>query len=241
MTGFRSGREVSRVEGFSDAVFGFALTLLVVSLEVPESFEDLKAIFFGFVPFGLMFALICWIWYEHYAFFRKYDAEDPLTIALNCVLLFIVLFFVYPLKFVFSNVINGAMGGPVIFISMSEADNRMLLWVYSSGFVGMMLVFVLLYWNVYRKRHVLGLTAEEAFDARMGARTHMISVSVGLLSIVMALTIPVGLIGFAGAIYGLQGPLHWRNGVLIDRARRKAFPSTSAKAAADKSASGDAG
>jgi uncharacterized membrane protein len=223
---FRSGREVSRVEGFSDAVFGFALTLLVVSLEVPESFDDLKAIFFGFVPFGLMFALICWIWYEHYAFFRKYDAEDPLTITLNCVLLFLVLFFVYPLKFVFSNVIRGAMGGPIIFRSMSEADNRMLLWVYGGGFVGMMLVFTLLYWNVYRKRAQLGLTPQEAFDALAGARTHMVSVSVGLLSIVMALTIPIKWIGFAGAIYALQGPLHWRNGVLIARAREKAFPSS---------------
>ena len=36
-------REVSRVEGFSDAVFGFALTLLVVSLEVKEDIEGLKA------------------------------------------------------------------------------------------------------------------------------------------------------------------------------------------------------
>lgn len=32
------GKEVSRVEGLSDAVFGFAITLLVVSLEVPKTF-----------------------------------------------------------------------------------------------------------------------------------------------------------------------------------------------------------
>lgn len=31
--------EVTRFEGFSDAVFGFALTLRVVSLEVPNSVE----------------------------------------------------------------------------------------------------------------------------------------------------------------------------------------------------------
>lgn len=30
------GREISRIEGLSDAVFGFAITLLVVSLEVPK-------------------------------------------------------------------------------------------------------------------------------------------------------------------------------------------------------------
>ena len=28
-------REISRLEGLSDAVFGFAITLLIVSLEVP--------------------------------------------------------------------------------------------------------------------------------------------------------------------------------------------------------------
>jgi len=239
VTGFRSGREVSRVEGFSDAVFGFALTLLVVSLEVPESFDDMKAILNAFLPFGLMFALICWIWYEHYAFFRKYDAEDPLTITLNCVLLFIVLFFVYPLKFVFSNVVKLFSGERSAFFDMSPADNRMLLSVYSVGFVGIMLVFVMLYNNVYRKRERLGLSAEEAFDASAGARTHAISMSLGLVSIVLAWTLPLNWFWVAGPVYGLQGPLHWINGTLLARARERQFGSA-ARAAVDRSASGDA-
>lgn len=222
---FRSGREVSRVEGFSDAVFGFALTLLVVSLEVPQSFEDLRAILSGFLPFGLMFALICWIWYEHYAFFRKYDAEDPLTIALNCVLLFIVLFFVYPLKFVFTNAVKVMTGDPYAFRDMSLTDNRVLLSVYSAGFVGIMLVFVLLYWNVYRKRAVLKLTDEEIFDAAAGARTHALSLVVGVISIVMAWALPFPWFVLAGPVYAIQGPLHWTNGVLIARARARRFSS----------------
>ena len=220
----RYGREVSRIEGFSDAVFGFALTLLVVSLEVPDNFEGLKQILRGFIPFAATFALVCWIWFEHYAFFRKFEAEDGLTIFLNCVLLFLVLFFVYPLKFVFTRVIPAVLG-QASGLRMTEVDARMMMWIYSAGFVAMMVVFALLYWNQYRGRTALGLSDEQAFVARAGARTHVLSVLVGLTSVVLALTVPIQWIWTAGVIYALQGPLHWRNGVLIERARARSFPS----------------
>jgi uncharacterized membrane protein len=221
----RYGREVSRIEGFSDAVFGFALTLLVVSLEVPDNFEGLKQILRGFIPFAATFALVCWIWFEHYAFFRKFEAEDPLTIFLNCVLLFLVLFFVYPLKFVFSRVIPAVMGQQNG-VRLTEGDARTMMWIYSAGFVAMMVVFALLYWNQYRSRKALGLSDEQAFNARAGALTHVLSVIVGISSIVLALTVPIQWIWTAGVIYSLQGPLHWRNGMLIERARERAFPSS---------------
>lgn len=222
----RSGREVSRIEGFSDAVFGFALTLLVVSLEVPADFNALKDILRGFIPFAATFALVCWIWYEHYVFFRRFDAEDGLTILLNCILLFLVLFFVYPLKFVFSGVIPQLLGLRESRMNMTADDARMLMWVYSAGFVVMMMVFALLYWNQYRRRAALQLAPEQTFDALMGARMHLISVFVGLLSIRIALTAPMEWFWAAGAIYALQGPLHALNGALTGRARARAFPSS---------------
>src|ERR1051326_7580143 len=91
--------EISRLEAFSDAVFAFALTLLVVSLEAPRSYHELMTLARGFLPFALSFALLIWIWYEHSAFFSKYDLRDPLTVTLNAALLFVVLFYVYPLKY----------------------------------------------------------------------------------------------------------------------------------------------
>jgi uncharacterized membrane protein len=99
------GRDISRLEGFSDAVFAFALTLLVVSLEVPKSFDELMATMNGFFAFACCFAIVIWIWHEHNVFFRRFGLQDHFTVFLNSVLLFVVLFYVYPLKFLFSLVI----------------------------------------------------------------------------------------------------------------------------------------
>src|SRR5947209_17313893 len=67
--GFRlRGAEVTRLESFSDAVFGFALTLLVVSLEVPKSVGDLMTTMRGFPAFALCFLFLGLLWNGHYKF-----------------------------------------------------------------------------------------------------------------------------------------------------------------------------
>ena len=47
------GGDVSRLEGLSDAAFAFAMTLLVVSLEVPDDAGALKQLFLGMPAFAL--------------------------------------------------------------------------------------------------------------------------------------------------------------------------------------------
>lgn len=221
------GRDVSRIEGFSDAVFGFALTLLVASIEVPPDFEALKLTLRGFLPFALTFALICWIWYLHYQFFRTYGLQDRLTIVLNCVLLFVVLFFVYPLKVVANNVVPLITGiGESGFRYLTEYDNRFLMVSYSSGVVAVFLIFLMLNWNAYRQREVLQLTPAEVYDAVSGMRGHALSVALGVASIVMAVTLPASRIGFAGMIYALEGPFQAFNGYFSGTRRARRFPSS---------------
>src|SRR5215469_15706633 len=103
-------REVSRVEGFSDGVFAFALTLLVVSLDVPKTFEELRHLMRGIPAFAACFALLYQVWWRHYRFFRRYDLEDGYVIALTGALLFVVLLYVYPLKFLWGLFFSGLLG-----------------------------------------------------------------------------------------------------------------------------------
>src|ERR1700724_960800 len=125
-TGFRlRGREVTRLESFSDAVFGFALTLLVVSLDVPKSFNDLITTMRGFPAFAICFLLLALIWNTHYKFCRRYGLDDGTARFLTCVLLFIVLLYVYPLKFLFTLGVNELLfhsGGGMAIAGKREAS-----------------------------------------------------------------------------------------------------------------------
>src|SRR5436305_6210726 len=90
------GGEITRLEGFSDAVFAFAVTLLVVSLEVPHTFAELAMVMKGFLAFGICFAALTLVWKEHTIFIRRYGQQTPWVVFLNCVLLFLVLLYVCP-------------------------------------------------------------------------------------------------------------------------------------------------
>src|SRR5947209_19977824 len=110
--GFRArGREVTRLESFSDAVFGSALTLLVVSLDVPKSFADLVTTMRGFPAFALCFLFPALIWNGHYKYCRRYGLDDGTSRFLTCLMLFLVLFYVYPLKFLFNFSITALLFG----------------------------------------------------------------------------------------------------------------------------------
>jgi uncharacterized membrane protein len=215
------GKDVSRIEGFSDAVFGFTITLLVVSLEVPENFADLQRILIGFPAFAVTFTLICWVWFEHYLLFRRYRLEDGLTVLLNCVLLFIVVFYAYPMKFMFTRLITGSMLGlgPGIGAGMSEEEARTLMLVYSGGFVALFATFMALHGNALRQRDRLELDELAVFDARASMWRHVISVAIGLLSIVIGLAAPINYLAFAGLIFVLMGPAHGAYGYWNGRVR----------------------
>jgi uncharacterized membrane protein len=196
--GFRiRGREVTRLESFSDAVFGFAITLLVVSLEVPKGFAELMETMRGFLAFGVCFTILAMIWNHHYKYSRRYGLEDGFVRFLTCVMLFIVLLYVYPLKFLFNLFINGmilhgARG------QLTHAEGSTLFVVYGAGFAAIYLILAALYLHAYRRRAELELNELEILDTRWELYGMLCLASVGLVSAVMALVLTnVDLAGFA--------------------------------------------
>ena len=198
------GKEVSRLENLTDAVFGFALTLLVVSTEVPRDFESLLQVLRGFPAFVACFAILLLFWNEHYKFFRRYGLEDLFTRTVNYGILLLVLFSVYPLKFLF----NAALGGGT---GLSQPDQLPFIYrVYGLGFAGIWTLYVLLHGHALRKREQLRLNEVEVILTRLQQNEFRLQVFVCFLSI--GLTYVSRLTWLPGVTYGLIGPLAAWNG-----------------------------
>jgi len=223
------GQEVSRIEGFSDAVFAFAVTLLVVSLEVPDTFDELLATMQGFFAFAICFCLLLAVWLEHYKFFRRYGlGSDAFIVRLNAVLLFIVLFYVYPLKFLFTLVVDQYLGfSTVVSPSMNATSEEiepgqlpLLLVIFGAGFVAVQLVFVLLYLRAYVLRRALGLDARETSITRQEIQSFLLMVGVGLTSISIAVFGGEEATSWAGYAYLALFPLLMLNAQIMNSRRK---------------------
>jgi hypothetical protein len=226
------GTDVTRLEGFTDSVLGFAITLLVVSLDVPNTFDELLLALRSFVPFGLCFAYLVFLWYQHYLYFRRYGLNTTFILWCNTVLLFVILMYVYPLKFLANYLLDdlvglGAPGLPDSQLTpplVAPDQLHILMIVYGLGFVAVRGMFVILYLYAWRQRSNLELTAPERFDTLRSIEGNVINVLVGCLSIAIAFWGGPGAASWAGWTYLLLFPTLAVSGMLAGRRRQRLFP-----------------
>lgn len=191
----------NRLESFSDAIIAFAATLVVVSLDVPDNFELLKENLSSFVSFAISFFALIWIWIIHNNFFRRIKTIDNWILAMNMILLFVILFFVYPLKFL----TNLSFGKGII---KSADDLSLLFQLYGLGFVLIFSCFALMYYHTSKKEYL----CEKQKTMSYYSGHFLIYALVGILSIVIA-NLQFGIrFGSPGFIYALIGPLAWWHG-----------------------------
>jgi hypothetical protein len=201
------GDGVSRIEGLSDAVFGFAITLLVVSLGVPKTYQELVRMIVGFPAFAATFSLLVLVWGAQYKFFRRYGLEDARTIRLNVVLLCLVVFFVYPLKFLFETFI-GLWMGPIGWLLgvrplMAHANEvrRGLDWsewpavmlVFAVAYFAIFGVFALMHRHALRSARELELDDLEVMETRFTITEHVVNMAIAATSVAVTLLVAYGL------------------------------------------------
>ena len=196
---------INRIEAFSDAVFAFAATLLVVSVGYEESSSVIKVDWTAFIGFGISFFVLVAMWWLHYNFFRRTDYMDNWLIALNSILLFVVLYYVFPLK----SLVNSWLGSQRI----SWEDLATLFELYSFGFLLIFICFSLMYLRAYQKTKQV----KKDLDLLFYARHFGVFVIVSLISVIFAklnLGVKFGLPGF---IYAMLGPLCYIHGVRFNK------------------------
>ena len=203
------GGEISRLESFTDAVFAIAITLLVVSHDVPNNFYEFKSVMWGFVGFGVTFTMLVFIWLTNFKFHRRYGLEDGVTIFLNSLFIFLVLFFIYPLKFLAQVLINLGIlnrGFGIDFnIGFSGGfEYYDIFIIYGLGGFAIWFVIILMYLHAYNKREILELDNKELEITRDKILADSIACLVMLSSIILAI-FKVG--DWPGLIYLFITPL----------------------------------
>lgn len=209
-SGFRlRGLEMTRIETFTDAAFAFALTLLVISLDPPSSFAALGDALRSVPVFVLSGTLLMMFWWGHHQWSRRYGLDDGPTIILSAVLVFTVLVYVYPLRFVFSMMMawierltGWPLGGGGVTIAAASEVNAIFA-IYGVGFVAMCLCLVMLHVHAWRKRDELALTPLERGETLANGGAWLIVSLAGVLSLTLALSLPPSWAGAPGWAYML--------------------------------------
>ena len=205
-TQFRNrGKEILRIEALSDAVFAFSVSLLVASLEVPQTFHELKLITQGAIPFFLTVALKFLFWYRQYIFFRRYGLNDFPTIVLNLVYLAVILFYIYPLKFLFSLLIYTWSGielfpeaiekGQVI---LANEEFPQLIILFSTGYFMIWFIIYLMHQRILRKSNLFAFNKYELMFTQKESRGALWNAMIGIFALLFA---SFGLSMIAGICY----------------------------------------
>jgi uncharacterized membrane protein len=172
--------ELERLVFFSDAVFAIAITLLALTLTVPELGADAQNAEFlsalqgqrsQLLAFFISFAVIGELWLAHHRIFRLIHRLDQGLLAINLGLLLTVVILPWPTELIARY--GHLSAATIIYAAAVAANGVMLLWL----------------WSHAHRRELMVDMSESVY--RAGTLRTAISPAVFLLSIPLALWNPV--------------------------------------------------
>ncbi len=218
------GLDMTRIETFTDAAFAFSLTLLVISFDaIPTSFDEMIEALKRIPAFAASFAQIALFWYAHHQWSRRMGLDDLTTVILSLLLVFVTLVYVFPLRIMFSATFSLMTGNwlPFEFFEYDMGQIGDILFIYGLGFIAMSAVICLLYMHAHRRSEQLQLSVLERFRVRSEIATWGISGGIGLISCILALTLPETWSPLSGLAYLLFPVVMPFFGVINDRRFRQ--------------------
>ncbi|HEX5170295.1 MAG TPA: hypothetical protein VFW11_14055 [Cyclobacteriaceae bacterium] len=137
-------------------------------------------------------------------------------VAYNTILLLIILFYVYPLKFLAKLLtqIYGSLLGklfgltmPINHISTEGRNLPELMIIYGAGVSGIFIVLMFMYRYALKNKEELGLNDIEVFETRISIKANLLMAGIPMLSALLALII--GHPAIAGTVGGITYLLYW--------------------------------
>ncbi|WP_026942540.1 TMEM175 family protein [Hellea balneolensis] len=202
------GQSVTRIENLSDIVFALALGMIISAAVTPQSYDELRDYLISIIPATAAFAVLIGIWHTHFTFFRRYGVADKKIIFFNAILLFVVLYLAYPLRFAFDSFFAFVMGltgdlSRIERMRLNFSSSGNILGFFGLGFMVVHILYMLMHRHVLSKYTLLNLSEIEMKITRQSIFYHS---GVALLAVIMGgLAYFTPLNGFAGFILAFTG------------------------------------
>ena len=200
-----------RLESFSDGVFAVAITLLVLSIKLPDRrvaddqlWQAIVALGPNFFAYVLSFVIIGTFWMGHHRLFSVLKRHDAGLLWLNMLFLMLIVFIPFPT------------------LLMSEySDVTAATAFYAGSLAAASLALCLVAWYAFRGNRLVA----DDFDPQVGWR--MISQYLNMFA-VFSVSIGIAFINNSAAQYSWL--LIWVNSIIIERLQhRKGRGSTPAE------------
>lgn len=195
---------MTRLETFIDAAFAFAVTMVVIAADrVPDDIGTLLAAFRNVPAFVASVAVLGIFWRGHWKWSRRYGLEDGVSIVVSWALLVTVLIYIYPLKALFGSMFSlfshGQLGQALGL--RTETQARSLFAIYALGFTAIAAEIFLLHLRAWHLREALRLNDREKVLTKAEMLSWTLPMTVGLVSLIFALTLPFRQVDWSGWIY----------------------------------------
>lgn len=193
------------MENLSDIVFALSVGMLVSSAEVPRSFEEVQHFLIGIIPVTAGFAVWLSVWQSHFTYFRRYALADRTVVFLNALLLLLILFVAYPLRYVFDSlfawVIRALTGDVALFAELGLANtppgrSGIIMGYFATGYALIAVLFAILYIHALTRSNRLELNRDERALTRRSIANYLTLTVVASTVAVLATYTPMS--AFAG-------------------------------------------